>query len=159
MVQLAIAPKEALMSTQTTKGKSNPTPENADFDYSADPDFNDGRARKKHSGLGGRDATSIPLPAEVNQKRIYYSYLISFIVFHSLALLCFIPWFFSWTGFASLVIGSYFFGAIGIPITYHRLLTHRSFKTPKWFERCLVCLLYTSPSPRDQRGSRMPSSA
>ena len=24
---------------------------------------------------------------------------------------------------------------------------------------CSVCLLYTSPSPRDQRGSRMPSSA
>ena len=24
---------------------------------------------------------------------------------------------------------------------------------------CLGCLLYTSPSPRDQRGSRMPSSA
>ena len=26
-------------------------------------------------------------------------------------------------------------------------------------EYCLTCLLYTSPSPRDQRGSRMPSSA
>ena len=25
--------------------------------------------------------------------------------------------------------------------------------------RDLTCLLYTSPSPRDQRGSRMPSSA
>ena len=25
--------------------------------------------------------------------------------------------------------------------------------------RCFTCLLYTSPSPRDQRGSRMPSSA
>ena len=24
---------------------------------------------------------------------------------------------------------------------------------------CYTCLLYTSPSPRDQRGSRMPSSA
>ena len=24
---------------------------------------------------------------------------------------------------------------------------------------CMACLLYTSPSPRDQRGSRMPSSA
>ena len=24
---------------------------------------------------------------------------------------------------------------------------------------CAACLLYTSPSPRDQRGSRMPSSA
>ena len=29
-----------------------------------------------------------------------------------------------------------------------------------WAEgRDIVCLLYTSPSPRDQRGSRMPSSA
>ena len=26
-------------------------------------------------------------------------------------------------------------------------------------DECGVCLLYTSPSPRDQRGSRMPSSA
>ena len=26
-------------------------------------------------------------------------------------------------------------------------------------ERIIFCLLYTSPSPRDQRGSRMPSSA
>ena len=40
---------------------------------------------------------------------------------------------------------------------------------PRWFMqlrvfvdvawRCFTCLLYTSPSPRDQRGSRMPSSA
>ena len=31
----------------------------------------------------------------------------------------------------------------------------------RWSYRSLVkdCLLYTSPSPRDQRGSRMPSSA
>ena len=28
-----------------------------------------------------------------------------------------------------------------------------------WKPRVSVCLLYTSPSPRDQRGSRMPSSA
>ena len=27
------------------------------------------------------------------------------------------------------------------------------------FALCYFCLLYTSPSPRDQRGSRMPSSA
>ena len=26
-------------------------------------------------------------------------------------------------------------------------------------EQDIICLLYTSPSPRDQRGSRMPSSA
>ena len=29
----------------------------------------------------------------------------------------------------------------------------------KKFRRYMSCLLYTSPSPRDQRGSRMPSSA
>ena len=29
----------------------------------------------------------------------------------------------------------------------------------KWFSRCNDCLLYTSPSPRDKRQSRMPSSA
>ena len=29
----------------------------------------------------------------------------------------------------------------------------------KVFDSYLLCLLYTSPSPRDQRGSRMPSSA
>ena len=29
----------------------------------------------------------------------------------------------------------------------------------KAFPRYISCLLYTSPSPRDQRGSRMPSSA
>ena len=29
----------------------------------------------------------------------------------------------------------------------------------KFIEEPMICLLYTSPSPRDQRGSRMPSSA
>ena len=28
-----------------------------------------------------------------------------------------------------------------------------------FLDKALTCLLYTSPSPRDQRGSRMPSSA
>jgi stearoyl-CoA desaturase (delta-9 desaturase) len=96
--------------------------------------------RKKHSGVGGRDATQIPLPSQVNRKRIYYSYCLSIGAFHIAALLVFVPWFFSWTGVASLVIGTYLFGAVGIPICYHRLLTHRSFKTPKWFERVLVTI-------------------
>ena len=32
-------------------------------------------------------------------------------------------------------------------------------RVPTRPDQVLVCLLYTSPSPRDQRGSRMPSSA
>ena len=48
---------------------------------------------------------------------------------------------------------------IGIDVKYQNLLWLAFFssfavKTPMW-----PCLLYTSPSPRDQRGSRMPSSA
>ena len=30
---------------------------------------------------------------------------------------------------------------------------------PSWFGTFIGCLLYTSPSPRDKRQSRMPSSA
>ena len=40
------------------------------------------------------------------------------------------------------------------------------YEFPPWFSQHItqktqdiICLLYTSPSPRDQRGSRMPSSA
>ena len=35
----------------------------------------------------------------------------------------------------------------------------KSDKKAKILDAVLACLLYTSPSPRDQRGSRMPSSA
>ena len=34
-----------------------------------------------------------------------------------------------------------------------------TYKVPGWLVYDNTCLLYTSPSPRDQRGSRMPSSA
>ena len=39
-----------------------------------------------------------------------------------------------------------------LPITWTRAINH-------WFSDCRGCLLYTSPSPRDKRQSRMPSSA
>ena len=35
----------------------------------------------------------------------------------------------------------------------------RSHLVQQWLREAGICLLYTSPSPRDQRGSRMPSSA
>jgi len=61
-----------------------------------------------------------------------------------------------------------FFGYIIIPFKIHGKLAYfigRDFignfpryKNPRR-EKFNICLLYTSPSPRDQRGSRMPSSA
>ena len=40
-----------------------------------------------------------------------------------------------------------------------KILDDAALETKTSFEHPKACLLYTSPSPRDQRGSRMPSSA
>ena len=40
-----------------------------------------------------------------------------------------------------------------------RIICGNSAKMIQLVDEVLTCLLYTSPSPRDQRGSRMPSSA
>ena len=48
-----------------------------------------------------------------------------------------------------------------LPEVLHTSLQKRAIKTADLIidELQCTCLLYTSPSPRDQRGSRMPSSA
>lgn len=79
-------------------------------------------------------------PPGVDIRRFNYAYLTTFLVMHALALLVFVPWFFSWVGAIAFFLGVVIFGQLAIPIGYHRLLTHRSFRTPKWFERTLVTL-------------------
>lgn len=64
--------------------------------------------------------------------------------YHLLALLAFLPWFFSWTGVVLTVLGIYVFGTLGINLCYHRLLTHRGFVCPKWLEQTLVILAVCS---------------
>jgi stearoyl-CoA desaturase (delta-9 desaturase) len=59
---------------------------------------------------------------------------------HLIALLAFVPWFFSWTGLASACLGLYVFGSLGISLCYHRLLTHRSLACPKWLEHFFAIL-------------------
>ena len=61
-------------------------------------------------------------------------------ILHLLAILAFFPWFFSWTGVILCVVGIFVFGMLGINIGFHRLLTHRAFSCPKWFERTLSIL-------------------
>ncbi|MEM6332155.1 MAG: fatty acid desaturase [Planctomycetota bacterium] len=59
---------------------------------------------------------------------------------HVVALLAVLPMFFSWSGLILFAVLGYFTIAWGIGLCYHRLLTHRSFKTPKWFEYALTVL-------------------
>ncbi len=42
------------------------------------------------------------------------------------------------TLFATVFVVSYLFHGLGITLGYHRLLSHRSYKVPKWFEYLIV---------------------
>jgi fatty-acid desaturase len=84
-----------------------------------------------------RDA--LPLPDQVVRGDVQWVYAIAIAAFHVLALLAVLPWFFTWTAAVTMVVGVFFFGQ-GINLCYHRLLTHRSFVVPKWFEKVLVVI-------------------
>ena len=44
------------------------------------------------------------------------------------------PFTFSWSAFAVMAFLWWVSGSVGIGFTYHRMLTHRGFKVPKWLE-------------------------
>jgi len=94
--------------------------------------------------------SGLPLPAAVKRDRILWRNAIPLISYHLLAFLAFAPWFFSWTGVILAGLGYYGFGVLGINVCYHRLLTHRGFASPKWFEHTLavlgVCCLQDAPA-------------
>jgi fatty-acid desaturase len=47
---------------------------------------------------------------------------------------------FSWQNAAALLIGNWIVGSLGVGLGWHRLLTHRSFRAPKWLEYTLTIL-------------------
>lgn len=47
---------------------------------------------------------------------------------------------FSWEHLAVMLIGNWIVGSLGVGLGWHRLLTHRSFQTPKWLEYLLTIL-------------------
>src|SRR5258706_14226827 len=59
-----------------------------------------------------------------------------FIAIHALAVVAL--FYFSWTGLILAVITYWMGGSLGIGMGYHRLLTHRGYKTPKWMEYILT---------------------
>lgn len=75
-------------------------------------------------------------------------YLATIVVVHVLGLLAFVPYFFHWAFPIVAILGIHVFGQ-GITIGYHRMLTHRSFKAPRWVERGWailgICCLQDTP--------------
>jgi fatty-acid desaturase len=86
-------------------------------------------------------------PARIRPER---TQILGLAIYHAVAMLAFVPWFFSWTGVALAILGIYVFGVLGINIGYHRLLTHKGFVCPRWLEYTFtvlgVCCLQGSPS-------------
>jgi sn-1 stearoyl-lipid 9-desaturase len=61
---------------------------------------------------------------------------IGFVIgFHILAFIALFT--FSWANLAAAVVVWWIAGSLGIGLAYHRLLTHRGFKVPKWLEYTL----------------------
>lgn len=104
-----------------------------------------------HAEEFGRQNKRLPHPEKVDsESRILWEYVIPVVGFHLLIPLAFLPSLFSWWGLLFLPIGNYLFTSLGIGAGYHRLLTHRGFTCPKWFEYTLstlgVCSLQDSPA-------------
>ncbi len=98
----------------------------------------------------GIDPQRLPRPDETQPLKILWQYVIVLTAVHLVALLIFVPWLFTVSGAVLAVMGHFTFGMFGITIGYHRLLTHRGFTCPKWFEHSLailgMCNLQDSPA-------------
>ncbi|MEM8735329.1 MAG: fatty acid desaturase [Planctomycetota bacterium] len=90
-----------------------------------------------------------PLPEKVKPLKLNLTYSITIVMVHLLGFLALIPYLWSWVGFFVFLAGIHVFGQ-GITIGYHRLLTHRSFKCPKWVERTFailgICSMQDTPA-------------
>jgi fatty-acid desaturase len=108
------------------------------------------QARRAEAGFAVYRAAALSPPIGVFHRRINWRYALAVGSYHLLALLAFAPWFFSRTGVALAVIGVYVFGAAGINLCYHRLLSHRSFSCPLWLEHSFaiiaVCCVEDTPA-------------
>ncbi len=73
---------------------------------------------------------------EKSRRSINWKNLSIVITFHLLT----IPalFLFSWQNVAVMLIGNWIVGSLGVGLGFHRLLTHRSFKAPKWLEYTLT---------------------
>jgi stearoyl-CoA desaturase (delta-9 desaturase) len=86
------------------------------------------RARALHTNRDGDH-----LSAASNGKN--WTVILFMAAIHLLAVVALLPQFWSWTAIATLLILYWVTACLGVTIGYHRLLSHRSFRVPRWLER------------------------
>ncbi len=75
---------------------------------------------------------------QAKSQKIQWHTIIAVTIFHVMAVAALFT--FSWQNLAVAVLFWWLANSVGVGIGYHRLLTHRGFKTPKWLEYVLtVC--------------------
>ncbi len=67
--------------------------------------------------------------------KLKWETIIFMVVVHLLGLVALLPQFWSWGSVTVFLILYWVTACLGVTIGYHRLLSHRSFKVPKWLER------------------------
>ncbi len=70
--------------------------------------------------------------------RLDWTMIIALAIFHIGAICAFLPGLFSWQGVGVALLLHWITGGLGITLGWHRLLSHRSFQTPKWLEYFLA---------------------
>ncbi len=91
-----------------------------------------------NAATGAADRRTALPSTDRKKHRLKWAFALFFIGMHVGA--CFAPLFFSWKAVITAVVINAVIGTFGISLGYHRLLTHRSFNVPKWFEYALaVC--------------------
>jgi len=83
-------------------------------------------------------ASAVPVPNYPNRDKINWPTVVVFGIFHVAAFAaCFV---FSWRALFCALVLYWVSLSFGIGMGYHRLLTHRSYRVPKWLEYTLtVC--------------------
>ena len=76
------------------------------------------------------------IESEPLSKNINWKNLSIVIIFHVLTVAAFFV--FSWQNLLVMLVGNWIVGSLGVGLGYHRLLTHRSFKAPRWLEYTLT---------------------
>jgi stearoyl-CoA desaturase (delta-9 desaturase) len=83
-------------------------------------------------------AQAPPERGHVRLRNLSWPVIIALGGVHVIAAFAVVPSLFTWSGLAIMLGLIWVTGGLGIALGYHRLLTHRSFRTPKWFEYVLT---------------------
>src|SRR4028118_1919069 len=76
--------------------------------------------------------------ATSTQRRLNWVNIIYMALIHIGALFALFPGNFSWKAVGLVILLHWVTGGLGITLGWHRLVSHRSFQTPKWLEYFLV---------------------